>query len=431
MMRKSTMAVAGCGLLLSALVAGPVQAAPIVPVGCTVAAPDTSRLDLTPDADGLPRYAGWLGGDRGKAFSDRVGQAMSTVVQAKRSVGKETIADRLRRGVIGTALDDNTQTVVVVTTPEFGKGAQLGAALATVRQTPDSIGLKTRTITGCYSAKALIEIDELLNAADWHPDAKKAAYGYSLDAATSTYQVSFDPAYPAAAAALQARLGRLGTVTLDKVSSSGRLDDGSAHFGGAGIRPHWSATNTCTSAFNVWRNSDWQPGSVSAAHCFGNGSTIYSGPKNYGHSWGVTQYPLYDIVGITKIGSEAYDNVIHVDPCCPSQRNVTGKHTTWAGDVVCLSGMVTKATCGVRVTDAYATVCYIGGICTPGVIRGVRNGEVIVRGGDSGGPVYSRTGTNGANALGMIIAMGDGGRVVYAEHGYHLENYLQVTIMTY
>jgi hypothetical protein len=432
MMRKPILAMAGCTLLLSALVAGPeAQAGPIVPVGCVVAAPDTSRLDMTPDSDGLPRYAGWLGSERSRAFADQVAQAAGAVVPPPPATGKETIADRLRRGVIGTALDDNTQSVVLVTTPEFGRGDQLRDALARVRQTPETAGLKTRTITGCYSAKALIAIDELLSARTWHPDAPKASFAYGLKAATSTYEVRFDPAYPAAADALRVKLGPLGVVVFDKISPTGRNDDGSWHFGGAGIRPSaLYSYNVCTSGFSVWRNSDWEPGSFSAGHCFGNGHFVYSGPKVYGYSYGMTNYPAYDVIGITRLGTENFDNVIHVDPCCPSQRNVVGKYTTWNGDVLCVSGMTTRAICGVRVDDAHFTFCRPGA-CTPDTIRMSRNGTVIVRDGDSGAPVYTRVGTNNANAVGMIMGKGDGGKTAYAEHAYHVENYLGVTIMTY
>jgi hypothetical protein len=276
----------------------------------------------------------------------------------------------------------------------------------------------------CRSAGGLIEADDLL----FSRSLVKGNYAYSLWAGDSKLHVTAESA--ADAAVIQKALGDRVVVTVGGMSRAGRLDDGEPHFGGSGIQQNAgnTSTNTCTSGFTVRRNADGGTGAITAGHCYGNGIYAYSGPQYYGYTWGKVSFPAYDILGI-RSGSETYDNVIHVDPCCPSNRYVVGYDPAEVGDLVCLSGMITKALCGVQVTSTNGYCCDSNG-CTGGLTEGIKNGSVIVRQGDSGAPIYTRYGTNAALAVGMVVASAGSGTIVYGEHISTVEAYLNVTVLT-
>jgi hypothetical protein len=282
----------------------------------------------------------------------------------------------------------------------------------------------------CRTVSELIEADEILFGRGWDPSAGKASYAYSLRAGDSRFYVSVDAAYPDEAATLQKILGARAVVTVGGIARAGRLDDGEPHYGGSGIQQNAgsSSTNTCTAGFTVRRNADGGRGATTAGHCFGNGAYVYSGPQYFGYTWGKYNFPAYDIIGI-RSGTETYTNVIHVDPCCPSTRWVVGYDPADIGDLVCLTGMVTRAVCNVQVTSTNGYFCDQYG-CTGGLIEGIKNNTVIVRPGDSGAPIYTRIGTNSALATGMVIAMAGSGTIVYGEHISVIEAYLNVSVLT-
>jgi hypothetical protein len=433
-MRKSLLAGSSCGLLLVALVATPAQAAPVTPAACTVAAPaaaatgDTNRISGARGVEDVPGYAQWLGQDRGQAFNHAVHRAVDSALGAAKA--KEPIADQLRRGLIGTAFDHNTQTVVVVATPEYRAVPALRSRLAAAAGATRATGMKVNVIIGCHSATQLIAAADLLAARVWHPDAARARFTYSLQASDSAFHVWFDQRYPQAAQALRDALGDRAVVNLSDNARTGRYNDGEPHFGGAAVRVGAGTTsnNTCSTGFTVRRNVDGWRGAISAAHCFNNNAAIYSGPEYTGIAWGKVSYPAYDIIGI-KSSTEKFDNTIHSDPCCPTQRNIIGRSYADVGVLVCFSGMSTKATCNIQVTSTNGYFCDAAG-CTGGLIEAMRNGELIVRPGDSGGPIYTRSGTSNAYGAGMIIAGAAGGTIAYGEHLGVIESYLNVSLLT-
>lgn len=153
----------------------------------------------------------------------------------------------------------------------------------------------------------------------WHPRADSVAYGFHLDSNDSTFHVSFSEQDSDVAAALTAAVGPAVTIEYAQSRRDGRLDDGEPHWGGAGIGLG-ANNNFCTSGFTVVRNG--VRGSVTAGHCFDNGQFVNSGPQFYGTTSGESGFPTFDMI---RVGSsaETYDNRIHVDPCCPSVRDVT------------------------------------------------------------------------------------------------------------
>ena len=142
-------------------------------------------------------------------------------------------------------------------------------------------------IVGCHSGADLAAGADLLTRRAWHPEAAEATFGFGIDAADSRLHVSFAPQDKAAAEAAGKALGDLAVVTLDGAARLGRLDDGTPHFGGAGVRVGSGSLNSniCTTAFAVRRNSDGQRGGPSAGHCFTNNQSIWSSTKFWGNGW--------------------------------------------------------------------------------------------------------------------------------------------------
>ncbi|GIH04736.1 hypothetical protein Rhe02_28030 [Rhizocola hellebori] len=399
---KRTLTVSGLAALLIVISAAPVWPAQAPSKLCTAPAPVSSAE--------LPENA--------EAQADQRNRAVNDEVEATFGVGaiKERIADQLRRGLIGVVADPITGNSTVVATPEFRAVRGLTTA---------------KLMIGCHPAAALIDADDVLVSRAWHPQAAQATFSFSLHANDSRFHVSFDPRFAAAAAALSAVLGDRAVVTVSETGRTGRLNDGEPHFGGAGIRNGYNSSlssNTCTAGFTVRRNADGQRGGFTAGHCFANGNILYSSTQLWGEAWGKVNFPAYDMIGI-KSWSETYDNVIHTDNCCPVKRDVIGRDPAVVGDLVCFSGMVSKALCSIQVTSTNGYFCDQYG-CTGGLIEAIRGGGVIVRPGDSGAPIYTRYGSNSALATGMVIAAAGGGTIAYGEHIGVIESYFNVSVLT-
>ncbi|GIF66149.1 hypothetical protein Ais01nite_41840 [Asanoa ishikariensis] len=403
-----------------------VQPTAAAAASCTVRGPDPARVSMTPNADGTPAYAQWLGQAHVSAANDAIQKAVQA--QFGLTDGKETAAELARRGYIGSTVDHNTRTIVTVVTPEYR--AKAAALQAKIDAAPLTRAYRTALIVGCYSGKRLAAAADLLHGRAWHPQAAQASFSFAIEANDSRLHVSFDPGSAAAAGAARTQLGELAVVTLGGSSRAGRLDDGEAHYGGAGVRSGSGALNSniCTTSFVVRRNADGQRGGLSAGHCFNNGNQVWSSTQFWGAAWGEAGYPTWDMIGVSS-ASETYDNSIHVDPCCPAVRNVTARKIPAINDNVCLSGMVTRAVCGLIVNNLNAELCDAAG-CTTGLMRARRANDITVRGGDSGGPVYQRSGASNAVALGMIIGFNDGGRNLLGEKLNSIETHLGVTVLT-
>jgi hypothetical protein len=108
---------------------------------------------------------------------------------------------------------------------------------------------------------------------------------------------------------------------------------------------------------------------------------------------------------------------------------VIGKRPTEIGNLICVSGRVTRAKCGLTVKDASGERCYNGG-CVTNLIVAWKYGEKVVRGGDSGGPMYTRPNSTDAMIRGMILAQKDNGIFVYGHKVSTIEAKLNVTVYT-
>jgi hypothetical protein len=211
--------------------------------------------------------------------------------------------------------------------------------------------------------------------------------------------------------------------------ASDRHHDTSPHFGGAFIE---APGHFCTAGFSVFDPSGF-PGSVTAGHCGPNG-TNYTSVGFYGQIRG----QFWDVTGDMArlewaFQPVAYSPVIHTDPGAPVTRTVKGKADPKDGDLVCVSGALTGAKCDLRVLPGRHTLCsdieFGGIICTSGLRIAERLNAKVVTKGDSGGPVYTRSGTTGAIINGMIIGQ-DGDHRVYFHPVTEIESRLGVTVMT-
>lgn len=385
---------------------------------------------------GYYEYQDWIANDQSQAALDGLQGFLSSNFGLTDNSGD---ADALAAGLIGIALDDAAQTVDVVVDPSVVSVAALDqqAAAAVSRKSPanrPAFGVAVKG--GCSSAKDLAEARSVLDGlgSAFAPH----GWGFYLDAHDSAYHVEISPEDKSAAGSLRRKLGDRVSIQFSQPSLTDRLNDGQPHWGGAGIRPGNIGSNICTSAFVV-NLPGGGLGAVTAGHCFVDSGTInnrnvLSGSQNYGGvTSGSSDYPNYDMVRINN-GGQTWQNKIHVDPCCPDVRTVTSSGNPAVGDFICNSGMTTRAICGLLVGAIDQTVCFPDG-CRLHMIRANRNGDIVVRGGDSGGPMYNRIGSTDAAARGMII--GGGGcdasqrcTTVYGHRISAVTSHLSVSVAT-
>ena len=371
------------------------------------------------------QYQDWIANDASQAALDRVQSLLKSYFGLGEDSGD---LESLRGGLIGIALDHAAQTVNIVVDPTRVDAADLSsrATAALGRST-----FNVKVVAGCSSAQGLADARRFL---DRRMEASHDGWGYYLDAHDSTYHVTVSPELKGHASFLQSRLGDRVTIEFETSALLNRQNDGQPHWGGAGIRAGSYNSNNCTAGFTV-RLPGGNRGSVTAAHCFDDGSgingrNVESGTEDYGgQTAGAHDYPSYDMVRIGN-GGHTWDNRIHVDPCCPVVRNVVDSGNPSVGDFICNSGKTTLAICGLEVTGADVT--FLGRIH---LVRARRGGDIIARGGDSGGPMYNRFGDTNAAARGIIVA-GSGCdaqqrcTTVFGHRISAVVNHLDVTVST-
>jgi len=206
--------------------------------------------------------------------------------------------------------------------------------------------------------------------------------------------------------------------------------DSAPHWGGSIIAPDYSPNAYCTAGFTVIRNSNDNRASVTAGHCGtpgGDGGDFYSGPYFYGTKGGTYNYPEYDQA---RLQASSYSYYIRTNGGDDGQgsRQVRGATDPVIGDPVCQAGVTSYAECGIEIGSLTAKFCDNAG-CTTFLASGRRaNDTVVVRPGDSGGPVYLRFSDAEAGIRGMVIAATDGGRRMFAERWDSMANHLNIRI---
>ena len=185
-----------------------------------------------------------------------------------------------------------------------------------------------------------------------------------------------------------------------------RFNDYSPWYGGDRIH---SSTGGCSTGFAAQYNG--APAMLTAAHCGGVGTTFSNGPRN-NNTFNVMGNSVYsnagtDVGAIGVTGASRYINV--GSALSPTQLYVGSWSSPIVGQYLCQSGSYTGETCGLRVVDTAQNVCRSWFLwwCTSwqgplaDVINSAGSGSYAAGHGDSGGPVYLRSGTSGS-AKGLV-----------------------------
>jgi hypothetical protein len=186
-----------------------------------------------------------------------------------------------------------------------------------------------------------------------------------------------------------------------------RFNDYAPWYGGDRIS---STSVGCSTGFAATYNG--APAMLTASHCGGVGTTFWNGPTSAG-GWNVMGNVNYSNTNtdVASIGVTSTTNYINVgsDPQSPTQLYVGSWASPIVGEYLCQSGSYTGERCGLRVVDTGQYVCLstVLWICTSW--QGPLADAVSIYGpaspaaghGDSGGPVYLRSGTTGI-AKGLV-----------------------------
>jgi len=209
--------------------------------------------------------------------------------------------------------------------------------------------------------------------------------------------------------------------------TSYRYNDSAPWNGGDGIGVGTNAAyGYCSTGIPVHNTSSGARFLLTAAHCFegsaGVGTPIYNMIKGVASSnkdMG-SLYASDESISYTTLGNPTLDSAL-VAPNGGSSRldfdcawNCSGTATqvdaatNHIGDQVCSSGAYEGQICGIVLTNYYATLCLyptgasMPSMCSADTWEGQRNDHAVIVGeGDSGGPVYSWSGS-GLLARGMI-----------------------------
>lgn len=417
-------AVVGLVACLSVLptATSPAAAAEIGSASCTV--PDDAPLRARGSAGPMDAYPHerWLA--EGTAPRGIAGMASGLRAQFGTDT-KQAPYTTLANGLIGSTVDHRTRQLVAVVDPSVPLASLHGRTRAMMAGAGAGSEVGFRVQAGCRSAALLLATMKALDARSWSPTAGSSTFYAAVDPMSSTVKVTFPERDAAAAQAAREAFGDSVTVSIGAVGRADRMTDGSPHYGGAAIGSY--KDRFCSAGFSIVRSNGVR-GGTTAGHCFTNGDPVYSYTAPWGTAGGEANFPAYDMMWVSS-STQKYTNVIHVDPCCPSTRTVTGRSNPAVNDLVCASGMVTKAVCGLRVTSLAGKLCDKDG-CTYGLIEAVKANANVLNGGDSGGPIYTRPGSTTATIKGMIIGGVFGGDTVLGETVANVESHLSVTVAT-
>lgn len=181
-----------------------------------------------------------------------------------------------------------------------------------------------------------------------------------------------------------------------------RLDDTAPYWGGARIK-NFNRGNSCTSGFAVWQSG--REYLLTAAHCF----TPIDGVVTPTGRWiGNAEQERWDhdvILVRADAAGRIYDGGVGSGEF---SKAVSGWNWVNPYEWVCHSGSVTGALCGIQVSSSFTySYCDYDSdgdwTCQYDLlIAWQKNGYLVVRDGDSGGPVFSLDGTTKVVAKGII-----------------------------
>jgi hypothetical protein len=187
-----------------------------------------------------------------------------------------------------------------------------------------------------------------------------------------------------------------------------RFNDYAPWYGGDRITT--SSGSSCTTGFAATYNG--APVMLTAAHCGGVGTNFWNGPtSSNGWNFMGSLTSSNTNTDVATLGVSSYSLSINVgsNPQVASQLYVGSWASPIVGEYLCQSGSFTGERCGLRVVDTAQYVClsYVLWWCTSwqgplaDVISIYGSSSPAAGHGDSGGPVYLRTGTSGI-AKGLV-----------------------------
>lgn len=247
-----------------------------------------------------------------------------------------------------------------------------------------------------------------------------------ISAAVGLVSVAVDD--PNFAETLRAEFGSRVQVDVLAVSLTDRVADDAPHYGGARIWPgvclqhslDWCVNNGygwCSSGITIVAYGSGNVFQTTAGHCGRNTWNYYSGDTN-----GSPQYHMGQVFTnhindnpdgfntdiLAYDGATTYRNRFYADPEQYS-RTVGGGSNAEDGTFVCQSGVSSRQVCGIRVRDPNTSLrnlpTMFGRVDINHLSKGWRDDlDLIVMGGDSGGPVYHRNGDTDAIIRGSVSA---------------------------
>lgn len=215
--------------------------------------------------------------------------------------------------------------------------------------------------------------------------------------------------YEAGSRVLRARFGdRVELVDGDLGEGrDGRFDDSSPHYGAASFGVTAPNTQHCTGNAPIVGIYGIRF-MVTAGHCYTTtNANTWSGPYGYGRMAARDgDFPYHDLAILSPYSDfgEYFTNRIHTDPGLPVSRGVNAAADSSLNQSVCISGATSLANCTLIVnsTNLTLSLCDSYG-CTYGWHQAYTPlaAGVPCNAGDSGGAIYSRTGTDGATIRGV------------------------------
>jgi len=192
------------------------------------------------------------------------------------------------------------------------------------------------------------------------------------------------------------------------VPAASRANDSPPLWSGGGVivsdAAEFGWAEVCSNGFNAINLSSGWSYNISAGHCFtGTGADVRDG-TNSDH-FGTVNYRAYGEFDGAAIHTLGGSDDVWADPTS-AKRDITGSSLGDAiGVKVCYDGAVTLESCDAKIiaTD----LCLNYGALPHGapatyVCHLVKTNGVHAGSGDSGGPVYTTTGSTQANATGIM-----------------------------
>jgi hypothetical protein len=176
-----------------------------------------------------------------------------------------------------------------------------------------------------------------------------------------------------------------------------RWNDSSPFYAGAALGPSSGSSSYCTSgipAISTWDGRQWL---VTAGHCYGVGTNVYTAGGNY---IGQVKYnrPDLDAAFIeTPTNRWTWDGL----DAAGYTRYLNGVRNVAVNDFTCQLGYNSKVVCNIRVVYAGSLSWNVNGTTVWGSYGVPQYGGVVARGGDSGGPVITINDANSRQLNGI------------------------------